>query len=335
MVAPLTFSSVPALWAMTATVAHLANAPVDAPSMHMSVERIPITVQIPTFNESAQIAKVLASVCEWADDVLVVDSYSTDDTARIAESMGARVLQHEYLNYATQNNWGLQHCRHDWVLVVDADERVTPALAEEIRGLMCQQGGPPCTAYTIHRDNTVFGSRIRFSGWQHDQVNRFFDRRHTRFRDLEVHAGTETTGTIGHLAGHLEHYPYPHLDDYFEKFRRYTTWSANDAWKRGRRARWWHLLFRPGLEFLRKYILSQGFRDGVPGLVLCLLSAFYQYTRFAKLWAMEQAVLHNRRYPNGRYIIHKGAAILEEREIIAGGKQGLLREVSQQPQPPR
>lgn len=296
----------------------------------MTAARLPVTVQIPTFNEALQIAKVLESVREWADEVLVVDSFSTDDTVKIAESLGARVLQHEYLNYASQNNWGLQHCRHDWVLVVDADERVTPALAEEIRTLLSQAAVPPCTAYSITRDNTVLGSRIRFCGWQHDRVNRFFDRRHTRFRDLEVHAGTETSGKIGALQGRLEHYPYPHLDDYFDKFRRYTTWSANDAWSHGRRARWWHLFLRPVIEFFRKYFLYQGFRDGVPGLVLCLLSAFYQYTRFAKLWAMEQAVRLDRRYPDGRYIIHKGAAILKDREIISGGRQGLLKDIAQQ-----
>ncbi|MBA3685200.1 MAG: glycosyltransferase family 2 protein [Planctomycetes bacterium] len=282
-----------------------------------------LTVLIPTYNEERNLPDCLASVA-WVDEIFVVDSFSSDRTVEIARAAGARVVQHQYLNSANQKNWAIPQCTHRWVMVVDADERVTPALADEIRAALAHPGGPAAAAFSIPRDNWIFGHRIRHGGWGSDRLTRLFDRERARYKDLEVHADMQVDGPVARLEQPLEHWTYRTFDDYFEKFGRYTTWSANDLWKRGTRARWWHLLIKPWWRFLRMYLLKRGILDGVPGLILAGLSACTLFVRWGKLWAMGRAQASDARWPDGRRIVHAGAAIHDEREVIAGGKRGQL-----------
>ena len=283
--------------------------------------RVPLTALIPTYNEERNLPDCLASVA-WADEILVVDSFSSDRTVAIATAAGAKVVQHTYLNSANQKNWTIPQCRHRWILVVDADERVDADLAEEIRALFAK-GEPECPAYEIRRRTYVFGHELHYCGLQDDRVTRLFDRERARYPEQEVHADMIIDGRRGHLRGRMAHLTYHTFDDYFEKFRRYTTWSANDRWKRGHRAGMWTILAKPAARFLNMYLLKRGFLDGFAGLVYCALGAVSVMVRSMKLWAMHDCVARDARWPEGRPIIHAGAAILEEKEIIAGGRRGV------------
>ncbi len=283
--------------------------------------REPLTVLIPTYNEERNLPDALASVAGWADEVFVVDSFSKDRTVAIATAGGARVVQHEYVNSAAQKNWAIPQCTHRWVLILDADERVAPDLAREIQALLDDAGRRTAAAYGIFRRTFFMDIHIKRCGWDTDRVVRLFDRTRARYPELEVHADLIADGPVADLAGRIDHYTYRTFDEYFDKFRRYTTWSANDLWKRGKRCGLGALLVKPFGRFLKMYVLRRGFLDGAPGFLVCALGAMSVFVRYAKLWAMQRAEATGARYPDGRRVVHAGAAILDQREIIGGAGQ--------------
>lgn len=244
-----------------------------------------LSVLVPTKNEIANVRDCLESV-RWADEVVVVDSGSTDGTLDAARAIADRVLEHEYVNSAAQKNWSLPQLTHRWSLIVDADERVTPALRAEIESVLhdtSRQDG-----YWIRRSNHFLGKPIRSAGWQRDKVLRLFDRTQGAYEPLHVHAEVAIrSGRVGFLREPLIHHTYRDLDQYFEKFHRYTRWSAEDLRARGVRASASRLLLRPPLRFLRMYLLEGGFREGRHGIVLCGLAAFSVFLKYARLWEME------------------------------------------------
>lgn len=246
--------------------------------------REPLSVLVPMKNEERHAGEVLRSV-RWADEVVVVDSGSTDATLAIARSIADRVLEHEYVNSAAQKNWSLPQLTHRWVLIVDADERVTPALRAEIESVLASPAR--ADGYWIGRSNHFLGRPIRSAGWQRDRVLRLFDRTKGEYEPLHVHAEVRIRGRVESLNERLVHHTYRDLDAYFEKFGRYTKWSAEDLRKRGVRASWSRLLFRPWLRFLRMYVLEGGFREGRAGIVLCTLAAFSVFTKYARRWEDE------------------------------------------------
>jgi glycosyltransferase involved in cell wall biosynthesis len=276
------------------------------------VSRLPISVLITTFNEERNLADCLASVA-WADERIVVDSFSRDGTAALARSAGATVLEHAYVSPSAQKNWAIPQCAHRWVLILDADERALPDLCVEIQALLAQSGGPPAAAYEIRRRTVCFGSELKYCGLQRDRVTRFFDRTRARYDDREVHEEMIVDGPVRCLDGRLLHLTYRTFDDYLEKFSRYTTWSANELWKSGKRTGWWKVWSKPLSRFIAMYVLRLGFLDGVAGLIYCGLGAAGVFVRHAKLWAMQRAVARDARWPDGERIIHAGAAIRDQR----------------------
>jgi len=243
----------------------------------------PVSVLIPTFNEADNIDAALDSAL-WADDVLVVDSFSTDDTLDRVRRRGVRTLEHEYVNSATQKNWALPQTRHTWAMVLDADERFTPELAREVRRVLA--AGPPAAGYVVRRVNHFLGRRIRHCGWNNDRVLRLFDRTRARYQDLEVHAEVDVDGTVDTLRHPLLHYTYLSVDQYWPKFRRYTDWGASQAYSDGQRANLYHLLGHPLHRFVKMYLVRLGILDGTHGLVISLLSYFSVFAKYAKLWEM-------------------------------------------------
>ena len=244
----------------------------------------PLSVLVPTKNEEPNIRAVLESV-RFAEEVVVVDSGSTDGTLPIARSIADRVLEHEYVNSAAQKNWAIPQLTHRWILIVDADERVTPELRAEIERVLADPAR--LDGYWIHRDNHFLGKPIRTAGWQRDKVLRLFDRTKGAYEPLHVHAEVLIRGRVGTLQHKLVHHTYRSLDQYFEKFGRYTRWSAADLKARGVRASAMRLLVRPWLRFLRMYVLEGGFREGRAGIVLCMLAAFSVFTKYARRWEDE------------------------------------------------
>ncbi|HBF34460.1 TPA: glycosyltransferase family 2 protein [Candidatus Sumerlaeota bacterium] len=248
-------------------------------------QRPKITAIVPTGNEQENIRACLESLT-WADEILVVDSFSKDDTVKIASELAHKVLEHEYVNSAAQKNWTIPQAAHPWILLVDADERVTPELRDEIQTLL--ESGPTHEAYYIRRLNHFMGRRIRFCGWQNDECIRLFMRDKSKYQDRHVHADVIVDGTVGRLKNKLLHYTFRSFDQYMGKFDRYTTWSAQDRAKRTSRVRWHHLTARPAFRFFKQYVLKQGFRDGLPGLIVCGLAAFSVFLKYAKLWEFQQ-----------------------------------------------
>jgi glycosyltransferase involved in cell wall biosynthesis len=247
--------------------------------------KAPLSVIVTTFNEAANIVPCLRSV-GWADEILVIDSGSTDGTRELARPLAGRVLQHAYESPARQKNWAIPQARHSWALILDADERVTPPLEAEIRRLLT--AGPAHRGYWIYRRNTFLGREIRFGGWGSDRVIRFFSRDHARYPDVRVHEEMEVDGSVGRLRGRLLHHSVRSLDLYSEKMERYSRWWAEDRWEAGRHASPWTIASHTWGRFLRMYVLKGGFLHGGHGLVLSLLASYSVFQKYTRLWERDR-----------------------------------------------
>jgi glycosyltransferase involved in cell wall biosynthesis len=244
-----------------------------------------LTIIIPTLNEEANIREAVACA-QWADEVMVVDSFSTDRTADIARELGARVLVHEYVNSATQKNWAIPQAAHPWVMILDADERIGDGLREEIRAFVADPRGD--AGMRIYRANHFMGKPVRYCGWQDDSVLRVFPRDSGRYLDREVHADVVLDGPVRVARSRLLHYTFTSFDQYMRKFDRYTTWAAGDRAKKTGRVTAVHLLLRPGWRFFKQYVLRLGFLDGRTGIIVCQLAAFSVFMKYAKLWERQR-----------------------------------------------
>lgn len=246
----------------------------------------PLTVTVITLNESAHITECLASVA-WADEVLVVDSGSTDDTVERARAAGARVITRDWPGYAHQKNFAAGEAAHDWILSVDADERVTPELADEIRALLGSD--PPLAGYRIPRVTWHLGRWIRHTDWYPDYQLRLYDRRRARWTPKRVHESVATDGPHGKLRSDLQHYAYRDVAHHVETMERYTSLAAEEMHAAGRRAGLVSLTLHPAAAFLRNYVLKGGFLAGRAGLTISLMNARYVFLKFAKLRALRHA----------------------------------------------
>jgi len=242
----------------------------------------PVTVVIPTRNEGAQIAECVRQLA-WADEVIVIDGHSTDGTPELARSAGARVLDGGAVagpTIAHQRNAGIAAAMHPWVFALDADERVGPELAAELRATVV---APVHEAYAVRRRNAFFGGTVRHAGWGSDWVVRLF-RKERRFVERKVHEALEPVSDVGRLAAPLEHAPYRDLGHYLQKLERYTAWAAEELAARGRRPRITDVLLRPPARFVRMYFLQLGILDGWRGAVLCGLAGVSVFLKYARLW---------------------------------------------------
>lgn len=241
-----------------------------------------LTVTVIARNEAAQIAAALETV-SWADEiVVVVDAQSTDETGVVARRFTDRVVTRAWSGYVEQKNHAAGLAGHDWILSLDADERVTPELKEEIRGLLAAE--PGARGYRVPRVTRYLGRWIRTTDWYPDLQLRLYDRRHGRWAGGHIHESVEVGGPVGRLRADLQHYPYRDIAHHLQKIDRYTTLAARQMSERGRRAGVLDIVARPPLAFLRNYVVRGGFLDGGPGLVVSLLNSYYVMMKFAKLW---------------------------------------------------
>ncbi len=243
--------------------------------------RLLVSVIITTFNEEVNIGECIASVL-WADEVLVVDSFSTDRTVEVTSRFPVEVRQRKYFGSAAQKNWSLDEVRHDWVLILDADERVTEPLAREILELLI--AGPKANGYYLRRRNIVLGRVIRHSGWSTDKVIRFFRKDKGRYPNRRVHADLDIEGVVPVLHNALDHYTFRSISRYFEKLVNYAEWGAAQAFREGKRVGFLEVGLRPLWRFVRTYFVQLGFLDGLHGLVVCGLQAFGTFLKYARLW---------------------------------------------------
>jgi len=245
-----------------------------------------LSALIPTRNEERNLPECLAS-CSFADEIVVVDSGSTDRSAQIARDAGAVLLEHPFESHARQKNWALERVANDWVLVIDADERVTPELSQEIRTAVADPGA--ARAFRMRRLNTFLGRRIDGCGWQRDWVTRLLDRRAARFDDRRVHEGVTVDGPTGAFTGRLLHHSCQDLSQWLRKTDWYATLGAEEAFAGGRRPQPFDLTARPLARFVKQWLLQAGFRDGPEGLILCATSAYGVLLKYARLRELAKA----------------------------------------------
>ena len=250
---------------------------------------LPLTVVIAAKNEARNIAACIDSV-RWAAEIIVAEGGSSDDTVQLARAKGAIVVSHPATTIGMQRNSAIAVASNAWVLVVDADERGTPGLRDAVGEVVRQppSASPQQTAaYRVPRRNFFLGGEIRHGGWNRDRPIRLF-RANLRYNDSKVHEHLDVEGSPGVLGASLLHYPYVSLNQYFEKFDRYSRWWAEQQHQRGRRTGVVALLWRPPARFLKMYVLQLGFLDGARGVVLAALAAASVLAKYARLWVLQQ-----------------------------------------------
>ena len=239
-----------------------------------------VTAVIAAHDESANIEACIASV-EWASEVIVVENDSIDDTIDRARGAGATVISPKFTTIGAARNQAIARAKTPWILVVDADERCTPELAAEIRQVVDKPAKYP--AFRVPRRNFFLGKEIRHGGWGRDRPVRLF-RRELRYNASLVHEHVDVAGETGELGNPLLHYTYVSLDQYFEKFNRYSRSWAEQNHARGRRGSAVAVLFKPPARFVSMYLFKGGFLDGAHGLVLACLAAASVMAKYARLW---------------------------------------------------
>jgi glycosyltransferase involved in cell wall biosynthesis len=244
---------------------------------------VPLTVVIPTLNEADQIAACIGRVV-WADEIIVADAGSTDATVSVARGLGARVLERTGPTIAAQRNAAIATARNQWVFAVDADERISEQLQEEIARAVRMPAYP---AYRVRRRNFYLGKELTRGHWGRDWVTRLFTRER-RYIERRVHERLEPVPNPGLLQGHLDHVPYRDLSDQVDKMNRYARWGAEDLYQAGQRAGVWDLTGRPLGRFLRSYFLQGSCWDGRFGVVASTLGAYTAFLKYAHLWALER-----------------------------------------------
>jgi glycosyltransferase involved in cell wall biosynthesis len=246
----------------------------------ISGTRIPVSVVIPTLNEAPRIAAAIESV-SWADEVVVVDGGSSDGTALIARRLGARVLTLSGPTIGAQRNAGIAEARNDWILALDADEQATPQLRDAIASL-CAGRTVPHRAFRVRSRNWHLGRELQHGPWGRDWKVRVFSRTE-RFSTARVHENLEALDDVGELDGELLHRPYRDLSHQVTKIARYAKWAAQDMRAKGRRGSVSAMLVRPFWRFVRDYVVFSGWRDGVAGFVVAVVSAFSVFLKYALL----------------------------------------------------
>jgi glycosyltransferase involved in cell wall biosynthesis len=253
-----------------------------------------LSVTIITLNEADHIAAAIDSA-SWADEILVIDSGSTDGTADIARSKGARVSTREWAGYVDQKNHAASLAAHDWIFSLDADERITPALRAEVQSLLASE--PPRRGYRCPRVAFHLGRWIRTTDFYPDYQTRLYDRRAARWRGRYVHESVDVDGGVGQLTAELEHYTYRDLADQIERVNHYTTLAAEQMYEAGRRTGAIELLVHPPAAFLRNYVLRRGMLDGTAGLTISLMQSYSVFLKFAKLRELQRLRSSGRQTP--------------------------------------
>jgi glycosyltransferase involved in cell wall biosynthesis len=240
-----------------------------------------LSVTVITRNEAANIEAALGSI-SWADEIVVIDAESTDETVAIARRRGARVEVRPWPGYSAQKNHAASVASHDWILSIDADERVSPALASEIQALL--RAEPVHRGYRVPRISYYLGRWIRGTDWYPDYQLRLYDRRAGEWNGRAVHESVALDGVIGRLEHDLQHFPYRDISDHLQTIDRYTTLAAEQMHAEGRTPSIGGILLHPPFAFLRNYVLRGGFRNGSAGLIVSLLNSYYVFLKLAKAW---------------------------------------------------
>ena len=241
-----------------------------------------ICALITTLDEEREIAECIESLL-WCDEILVVDSFSTDQTPQIVASFpGVRFEQRTYYGSAAQKNWAMDQCHTDWILIFDADERCSPELCEEIQALLAASPGADC--YRIRRRLFFLDHHIRFCGWHNDLVVRLTKKGRARYPNRRVHADMVTEGPAPALKSCLDHHMVRDLGEYARRICKYGVWGAAQLWKENRKSGVKEVVFRPAWRFVRAYFVQGGILDGLHGFIFCGYQALGTFVKWGVLW---------------------------------------------------
>lgn len=245
-----------------------------------------LTVIIPCKDERANIRACIASVQEIADEILIADSGSSDDTLAIVEQIGGcRVIRREYVNAGDFKNWAIPQAEHEWILILDADERVSPSLSAEIGSMM--QEGPQQDGYRIKRTNYFMGYPVRYGPWGRDKLLRLFRKDVSRYVGRTDHADVQvSTGKVGLLQNRLEHYTCWEYDGCLPKQERYSRYQAQVWHQTGKPLNWIKFYLSGFFRFWHIFVFRGGFLDGAVGFQVAILIAYYSYQKQARLWQL-------------------------------------------------
>jgi glycosyltransferase involved in cell wall biosynthesis len=249
--------------------------------------RVPVSAIITTFNEIDFVEDCIRSV-EWADEIYLIDSFSTDGTVELIRSKfaGIRFEQREYLGAASQKNYAIDRAAHDWIFYIDADERVTPKLQDEI--LRTLEGPLDRWAYSVGRRNFMLGREVKYSGLQRDRVTRLFHRKHARYPNRRVHADLLVDGETVPLQHRMDHYYIRSFDHMIAKMTRYANWGAAQMFIDGKTTGAAGIVGHALAKFFRDYIVNLGFLDGARGVISVGMHVYYTFWKYAKLWEFTQ-----------------------------------------------
>ncbi len=275
--------------------------------------REPLTVIIPTYNEEKNIEAALKNV-HFADEVLVIDSESTDQTVAIAKKYKARVLSRKFDNFSKQKNFAIDKAQYDKIFLLDADERLTDALIQELQFTLSQEDMQD--AYWIKRRNFIGQKEVKYSGWQHDKVIRLFDRRKARYDGRLVHEEIQCDGSIGMLKEPLLHYTYENAHDFSQRMHLYAKLRAKELYKVGKKPDAFKYLLKGGFRFIRHYFIKFGFLDGSAGLLIARKSAEMMWQRHLALKNIYQKQTQN--LSEALLILNSGKSLLYPTDTVWG-----------------
>ena len=244
-----------------------------------------ITAIIPTFNEEIHIEEAIKSV-SFADEIIVIDSYSTDKTVELAKKHNVCLIQRVFDDFSSQKNHAIDQAKNDWIYILDADERVTDGLRKEI--LEAVKDPKEFIGFYVYRTFYFIGRKIKYSGWQRDKVVRLFLKEFCRYDGKLVHENIKFNGKLGFLKTKLEHYSYRGFDHYISKLNQYAWLQAKQLNSKGKRVTLYHVFIKPPARFAIHYFVRLGFLDGFPGFVIAATQSYAVLTRYIKLWLLRR-----------------------------------------------
>ena len=243
-----------------------------------------ISAIIPTLNEEIHIADAIKSV-DFADEIIVIDSFSTDKTLEIAEQLNVKIIKRKFDDFSSQKNYAIGQAKYSWIYILDADERVTLEVKKEI--LEAVKDPKDFVGFYVKRAFYFAGRRIKYSGWQRDKVIRLFLKEHCKYSGI-VHETIKTSRKLGALKNNINHYSYRSFDHYISKINQYSWLQAEDLFQRGKRINLYHILIKPPVRFFIHYIIRLGFLDGFAGFMIAKTQAFAVLSRYLKLWLLKK-----------------------------------------------
>lgn len=241
-----------------------------------------LSVGIITFNEKKRIKKTLEAVKDIADEIIIVDSGSTDGTKEIALKYTEFIYNEEWKGYGLQKNSVINKCKGEWILLIDADEVVSDELKIKIKEIIDQKDSK-YDVYKINRCSICFNKEIKYGGWSNQYADRLFRKGKAKYNENSVHEQLIYDGKAGKIKEKIMHYSYLNLEDYLNKFNKYTTLGALDYYKKNKKINIFDLTLNPFFKFIRMYLIRGGFLDGVEGFVLAVFSSCYTLAKYFKL----------------------------------------------------